>query len=91
MSEIDSMIVNKTNGDVILERFIDDYFAFLMSEQITAEKLLTQASGLNDAITFTLDKPIDNKLPFLDTLVSFDPMPKHLIQHFILNLFTVGV
>lgn len=72
MSEIDSMIVSKTNGDVILERFIDDYFAFLMSQQITAEKLLTLANGLNDAIAFTLDKPNNNELPFLDTLVSFN-------------------
>ena len=38
MNEIDSMIRDSTNGDVLLERFIDDYFAFLLSQQLSADR-----------------------------------------------------
>ena len=76
MNEIDSMILDRTNGDVVLKRFIDDYFALLLSQQMSAERLLIIANDLNDAIKFSLEKPINNQLPFLDTMVSFNPSNK---------------
>jgi hypothetical protein len=37
-------------GILNLKRFIDDYFAFLMSQEMSEERLLTIANELNDAI-----------------------------------------
>ena len=37
MNEIDQQITTKTNGLVILKRYIDDYFAFILSRQISGE------------------------------------------------------
>ena len=72
MNEIDSLIIEKTNGRVSLKRYIDDYFASLFSKEITAEELLKIANDQNDAIKFTLELPNNNQLPFLDTLVTFN-------------------
>ena len=76
MNEIDTLIVAKTEGQVILKRFIDDYFAFLLSSRLSAQGLLKIANDLNDKIKFTLEVPQNNELPFLDMLVSFDPISK---------------
>ena len=76
MNEIDTLIVTKTEGQVILKRFIDDYFAFLLSGRLSAQGLSKIANDLNDKIKFTLEVPQNNELPFLDMLVSFDPISK---------------
>ena len=77
MNELDLMMVDKAEGNVKLKRFIDDYFALLLSQQISGENLLTLSNNLNDAIKFTLELPNNNsELPYLDTLVSFDPSTK---------------
>ncbi len=76
MNKLDSLIVSKAEGQVILKRFMDDYFAFLLSACLSAQSLLMMANSLNDKIKFTLETPYNNELPFLDTLVSFDPKLK---------------
>ena len=76
MNELDSLIVSKAEGQVILKRYMDDYFAFLLSACLSAQSLLTTANSLNDKIKFTLETAYNNELPFLDTLVSFDPVSK---------------
>jgi hypothetical protein len=76
MKELDSLIVSKAKGQVILKRYVDDYFAFFLSGCLSAQRLLTMANSLNDKINFTLETPYNNELPFLDTLVSFDPESK---------------
>ena len=76
MNEIDTLIETKTEGQVILKRFIDDYFAFLLSSSLSAQELLKIANDINDKIKFTLEVPQKNELPFLDMLVSFDPISK---------------
>jgi hypothetical protein len=73
MNDIDSLVTEKFNGLVNLKRYIDDYFAFLLSRQISFEGLLAIANDQNDAIKFTLEQPVNNQLPFLDTMVSFNP------------------
>jgi hypothetical protein len=55
MNDLDSQILEKTDsGYVILKRYLDDYFAFLLSKCISGERLLTIANGLDDNINFTL-------------------------------------
>ena len=76
MNEIDFLITDGAGGRVKLKRFIDDYFAFLMSQEMSGERLLTIANDFNDAIKFTLEMPNNNQLPFLDTLVSYNPAAK---------------
>lgn len=73
MNEIDCQIIDKTDGQVILKRYIDDYFAFILSRQISGDRLLTIANSINDAIKFTIELPIEGQLPFLDTMVTFNP------------------
>jgi hypothetical protein len=48
MNELDTRIVERSNGCAILKRFIDDYFVFLLSQHFTGKKLLTMANELND-------------------------------------------
>ena len=72
MNEIDRIIIERTNNNVTLKRYIDDYIALLLSQDMSAHKLLSIANDVNDAIKFTLDVPNDNQLPFLDTLVSYN-------------------
>ena len=76
MNELDDQILAKSNGCATLKRYTDDYFAFLISKEFTAVRLLETASSLNNAIQFTLELPKDNQLPFLDTLVTFNPQEK---------------
>ena len=73
MNELDNQILLKSNGFVTLKRFIDDYFAFLLCIDLSGQKLLTLANNLNSAIKFTLELPNNNQLPFLDTLVTWNP------------------
>ncbi len=73
MNELDNQILFKSNGLVTLKRFIDDYFAFLLCIDFSGQKLLTVANNLNSAIKFTLELPNNNQLPFLDTLVTWNP------------------
>ena len=72
MNEIDNKILEVSNGCVTLKRYIEDYFAFLLSKEFTGEMLLTTANGLNNAIKFTIELPTNNQLPFLDTLVTLN-------------------
>ena len=52
MNEVDLLIVRETENQVLLKRFIDDYFAVLLSSSLSAEQLLTIANNLNDKIQF---------------------------------------
>ena len=54
MNEIDRSIIERTNKSVTLKRFIDDYIALLLSQEMSGEKLLSIANDVNDAIKFTL-------------------------------------
>ena len=78
MNGLDSLITSKVEFRVILKRYIDDYFVFLLSGCLSAQELLVTANSLNDKIKFTLKIPYNNQLPFLDMLVSFDPESKAL-------------
>ena len=35
MNELDTRIVERSNGCAILKRFIDDYFVFILSQHLT--------------------------------------------------------
>ena len=76
MNELDNQILVKSNGLVTVKRFIDDYFAFLLCIDLSGQKLLTLANNLNSAIKFTLELPNNNQLPFMDTLVTWNPGTK---------------
>lgn len=77
MDDLDSKILDKADGNIRLKRYIDDYFVLLLSRQISGESLLTMSNNLNDVIKFTLELPdINKQLPYLDTMVSFNPESK---------------
>ena len=76
MNELDNEILVRSNGCVILKRFMNDYFAFLTSKELTSKRLLETANGINDVIKVTLEVPNNNQLPFLDTLVTFNSQNK---------------
>jgi hypothetical protein len=72
MNELENQILAEiSNGCVTLKRYIDDYFAFLLSKEFTGDII-----GLNNAIKFTIILPTNNQLPFLDTLVTLNPHNK---------------
>ena len=72
MNDLDTQIVNTYNGSVFLKRFIDDIFLTWTSNAVDGGKLLTMANKLNDSIEFTIELSTDNKLPYLDVLVSLN-------------------
>ena len=87
MNELENQILAEiSNGCVTLKRYIDDYFAFLLSKEFTGEMLLTKANGLNNAIKFTIELPTNNQLPFLDTLVTLNPHNKIFSKTLHVNL-----
>jgi hypothetical protein len=90
MNEIDFLITDGAGDCVKLKRFIDDDFAFLMSQKMPGERLLTIANELNDAIKFTLEMPSNNQLPFLDTLDLTIPQLNLSQLHFMSNPFTAN-
>ena len=73
MNELDDQILAKSNGCTTLKRYMDDYFAFLISKEFTAERgLLETANSLNNAI---------RQLPFFDTLVMFNPQENTFLKY----------
>ena len=83
MNERDALIVEKSAGSVRLNRYIDDYFVFLLSREFLSDDLLNTVNNLNDAIKFTIEHPVDNQLPFLDTMVTFNLENKDFLPPFI--------
>lgn len=72
MNDFDTQLLDTFKGTIFLRRLIDDIFLAWTSSSINGEKLLTTANNLSDAIKFTIELPNENKLPYLDTLVSLD-------------------
>ena len=76
MNDLDKLIIESCEGSLFLRRLIDDIFIAWTSNSITSDSLLSIANKLNDAIKFTIQLPVQNNLPYLDTLVSFNPTIK---------------
>ena len=94
MNELDEQIIHKSGGAASLKRFIDDIFAVLTSDKINEDKLFEISNSLSDAIKFTIELPEDNRLPFLDTLVSFDHSNKKFsteLYYYYHNLLEVPI
>ena len=91
MNELDSLIVSKAEGQVILKRYMDDYFAFFLSACLSAQSLLTTANSLNDKIKFTIETPYNNELPLWICSFRLTPNPEHFPPSFTLNLYTADL
>ena len=52
---------------------IDDMFVACSSDHITSESVFFTANSLNSALKFTIETPDNNRLPFLDTMVTLHP------------------
>ena len=73
MNELDE-VIESCKGSLFLRRQIDDIFIAWTSNSITSDSLLSMANNLNDVIQFTIELPTQNNLPYLEILVSFNPM-----------------
>jgi hypothetical protein len=69
MHHIEEMIRTRHSGIIIWCRYIDDIFFVVEGD---SESLCSTANTVNSCIQFTLEKPADNKIPFLDTLVHLE-------------------
>ena len=68
MDYIENIILNKSENNVMFwKRYIDDIFII---SKIPINQILHIANSVNDKIKFTHEDPINEKLPFLDTLIS---------------------
>jgi len=54
--------------DSLWLRYIDD-IAFITSDNRNLEELLNKINEVHDKIEFTMEKPVNNQLPFLDTVI----------------------
>ena len=92
MNSLDQGIQTPFDSIVHLRRYIDDMFVAWSSDHITPESVLFTANSLNSALKFTIETPDNNRLPFLDTMVTFYPEKKILSRlHCISSLYTVNV
>jgi hypothetical protein len=66
MHYVEKEIQAKHPGIHLWRRYIDDIFFIVDGLN---EQLLEVANTITSCIQFTLENPVDNKLPFLDTLV----------------------
>jgi hypothetical protein len=69
MDHIESKILAASSSLVVWKRYIDDIFFVTNS---SSEELLQVANSINSQIQFTLENPVNNEIPFLDTLVHVD-------------------
>jgi hypothetical protein len=69
MDHVERKIIDTTPALLFWKRYIDDVFYITSS---TSEELLLVANSINHHIQFTLEKPVGNKISFLDTLVHVD-------------------
>jgi hypothetical protein len=68
MHAIETKIQSRSESITLWKRYIDDIFFISTSEPTD---LLNIANSVCSAIQFTLEEPVDGKLPFLDTLVHY--------------------
>jgi hypothetical protein len=69
MDYVEREIIAQCPGINLWKRYIDDVFFITKS---SPEELLAIANRINTHIQFTLEKPANNQIPFLDTLVHVD-------------------
>ena len=73
MNSLDQGIQTPFDNNVHLRRYIDDMFVAWSSDHITPKSVLSSANNLNSALKFTIETPDNNRLPFLDTMVTLHP------------------
>jgi len=54
---------------VSYNRYVDDVWSLIKGTEVEAENLLQLMNSVHPSIKFTIEKEVDNKLPFLDVLV----------------------
>jgi hypothetical protein len=69
MHKIESEILRRSPDIIFWKRYIDDVFFITNS---TPDSLLATSNAINKFIQFTLEEPVNNELPFLDTLAVFN-------------------
>ena len=73
VNSLDQGIQTPFDNNVHLRRYIDDMFVAWSSGHLTPESVLSTANSLNSALKFIIETPDNNRLPFLDTMVTFYP------------------
>ena len=69
MSFVEERLISLVGNISVWKRYIDDIF-FITSRD--PDELLVIANSVNPHIKFTIEKPVNNTIPFLDTLVHVD-------------------
>ena len=67
MEDLESRIFNAENNVLIWRRFVDDTFVVLPRNDLPS--FFTYINSLESSISFTMEKEMDDHLPFLDVLV----------------------
>ena len=73
MNNLDLEIQSSFNNSVYFKRYIDGMFLAWTKDTLTPDEMLATANSINTALKFTVEIPVDNCLPFLDTMVTFHP------------------
>jgi hypothetical protein len=69
MHMIEGEILSRSPEIIFWKRYIDDIFFITNSNP---DSLLATANAINRHIQFTLEEPVNDELPFLDTLATFN-------------------
>ncbi|PIK45537.1 putative reverse transcriptase [Apostichopus japonicus] len=72
MNQLDIQLRHQFGNNVMLKRYIDDIFLVWTSADINSDNILSVANSLNTALSFTIEMPVDDRLPFLETFVTLN-------------------
>jgi hypothetical protein len=67
MNFIESQIISSVPEIFLWKRYIDD--CFIVYRNLSGEQLLEKCNDVHPDILFTIEQPVNNKLPFLDLTV----------------------
>ena len=65
---------------IVLVRYVDDIFLIYKGNDDQFQEFLNYVNSFIPCIEFTVEKEVDNKLAFLDVLVSHDPINQFSFQ-----------
>ena len=91
MNNLDQNIGSRFNSELEHKRYIDDIFISWSADNKTLDAILNTANSLNPAIRSTLDSPEEDRLPFLDTMITLHHNTGSFHRHYTLNQSIVNV
>ena len=77
MNNIEIKISEHYGNHLVWRRYIDDIFFIVYDDSCTVDNLFNYINGINPLIQFTKDNPVNDKLVFLDMVLTLNRQTNH--------------